>query len=329
MPEPHSRDRPDVRARLAVALTVAATSAALVSLYYRVHPHLQADFDPLWFAARALVAGENPYRVVADLGWEWPLYYPIPALLIVLPFAILPMAIARGVFVAVMTGLLAFLITRRAWWPLLALPSAAFFQSVTYAQWSPLLTAAVLIPVLGGLLVLKPSTGLVLFLTRPSWRAVAGGALLLLISFAIRPSWFWEWRESIRSVTHLPAILRPGGFLLLLALLRWRRPEARLIALLAVIPVRPTYYEALPLLVLVPSSMRHLLILVMGVNVAFLVNSRLPLPPTVDAMDAAAWTTLLAFLYIPSLVLLLLRENRPEPFAIADAGGPPSSAVCS
>jgi hypothetical protein len=316
---------PDLQARLLAAIAIAAASAAMVSLYYVRHPHLQSDFDPLWFATRALLSGDDPYGAVADLGWPWPLYYPLPALLLVIPFVALPMELARAAFVALSTGALAFVVTKRAFWPLLVVPTAAFVHAITYAQWSPLLTVAVLIPLLGGILVLKPSTGLVLFLTRPTWRAALGSIALVVLSFVIQPSWFWAWRDSVRAVTHLPALLRPGGFLLLLAVLRWRRPEARLVALLALIPVRPVYYETLPLLLLVPHSLRQALILVIGVNIAFLVNSTMPLAPTVDLMDAAAWTPLLAFLYIPCLIMVLFRANRSDPFALIEGPSPTPS----
>src|SRR5215207_5028160 len=39
------------------------------------------DFDQLWFAARALLAGQNPYHLVGpgrSFPWEFPLFYPLP-----------------------------------------------------------------------------------------------------------------------------------------------------------------------------------------------------------------------------------------------------------
>ena len=48
-------------------------------------------------------------------------------------------------------------------------------------------------------------------------------------------------------------VTRPGSFLALLCLLRWRRPEARLVAALACVPQTPMLYEAVPLF-LVPRT---------------------------------------------------------------------------
>jgi hypothetical protein len=64
--------------------------------------------------------------------------------------------------------------------------------------------------------------------------------LLLAVSFAMQPGWVVEWRDAVREtsmaggrVPYTAPVLLPGGLLTLLAALRWRRPEARLIATLA------------------------------------------------------------------------------------------------
>lgn len=52
----------------------------------------------------------------------------------------------------------------------------------------------------------------------------AGGPPLLL------PHWPVDWLDALRGAPHYaPPVQRPGGFLLLLAFLRWRQPEARML----------------------------------------------------------------------------------------------------
>jgi hypothetical protein len=51
-----------------------------------------------------------------------------------------------------------------------------------------------------------------------------------------------------------PAITQPFGWLLLGALARWRRPEARLLVALGCVPVNPAGYELVPLLFVVPAA---------------------------------------------------------------------------
>ena len=73
------------------------------------------------------------------------------------------------------------------------------------------------------------------------------GRLLVGLCFLVWPGWVPEWLASVARTPHKSHLLRPGGFLLLLALLRWRRPEARLLAVLSLMPQTTALYEALPL----------------------------------------------------------------------------------
>ena len=67
--------------------------------------HRASDLDQVWYAATALRHGLNPYDVIGPTAtwfhWNWPLYYPMPAVLLALPLSFLPLAVARYVFVGV------------------------------------------------------------------------------------------------------------------------------------------------------------------------------------------------------------------------------------
>src|SRR5512143_1398998 len=251
-------ERPGIAPRLAVALVAALAAAACTLAFYRGRPLSVSDFDVIWVGARALRGHQDPYAAIQSPPWPWDLRYPLPAVLVALPFSYLSLALARAALVAVGVGFFAWGLTRRAWWPLIALASGQVFVAVQSVQWTPLLAAGLLIAPLQMLWSIKPTTGLALFAAEPSRSAVLGGVVLLVLAFLAWPHWLDGWLAAAHRAPHRAAVLRPGGLLLLLALLRWRLPEGRLLATLAVLPLTPHLYEAVPLL-LVARSRRELL----------------------------------------------------------------------
>src|SRR5581483_7514987 len=96
--------------------------------------------------------------------------------------------------------------------------------------------------------------GAALFVGFPSWRTAMGVTAFVLVAFIVRPRWPWEWYGTTRSVQHLVAVVtRPGGVLVLLALVRWKEPAARMLVALACIPHTTLPYETLYLF-LVPQT---------------------------------------------------------------------------
>ena len=316
-----SRHPPTTRVRLVFAILVGVASALYVLLFARANPDFVSDFDQVWAGARALWHGQNPYIVVGPgraFHWHWPLYYPLPALVLTAPLGLIAVVPARMVFAGVSAALLAFAITRDGFarWPLFI--SIAFMVNVELVQWSNLLAAAMLLPALGGIAVAKPNIGLAVGahadrVSSIRWLA-AGSAILIASSFAVFPGWLGYWIENARSAPHVtPLLLRPGGPLLLVALVRWRRPEARLLVALACTPLTPTFYDPV-LLYLVTRSFREALTLTVCTFVLFFIvafNSPLP--------TAAAWGDLVAtasiwVIYLPCLGMVLLRPNEaPAP----------------
>src|SRR5688500_4401935 len=107
---------PHLWARVLVAVAAATLAGSYVALRYRMLPATAtSDFDAIWTAARALTDGADPYRAVQSPPWPWTLQYPMPAVLLALPFSLLPLASARVAFMAASVGLLAVAATRRAW----------------------------------------------------------------------------------------------------------------------------------------------------------------------------------------------------------------------
>ena len=265
-----------------------------------------SDFTNVWYAARALLAGLNPYDVIGPglpYPFQFPFFYPLPAAIAVVPLAPFSDALARAMFMAISGTCFAWALMAHGYAPLLGMLSAATIVAVELVQWSPIMAAAVVLAPLGVLAVAKPTNGAAVFFARPSWWAVGGAIVLTLLAFVIRPSWLGEWLAKVLGASHFRTPLHhPGGVLALLALLRWRRPEARLLAALTCVPQSMILYEAVPLL-LIPRTMLEC--------VAFLVLSYVAQVGLVlsgdDIIAGGRWIVWL--LYLPATVMVLRRSN--------------------
>jgi len=177
-----------------------------------------------------------------------PLFYPLPAVMIVGLFSGWSLGTSQVVFVALATGLLAWRLTERALWPLLIFLTPSFWMAAFLGQWSPWLTVATLVPSAGFFLACKPTLGLACFCYRPTWRGAASCAAIGLLSLALMPTWPWEWLDNLSWVQrHPPALLTPGGWLLALAAVRWKQREARLLLAMACVPQLLFFADQLPL----------------------------------------------------------------------------------
>jgi hypothetical protein len=300
--------RPSPRARAAAALVAGALSGVfVVALYSRQAAGVVSDWDATWVGARALLEGKSPYAAVQMPPWPWRINYPMPAILLSAPLALLPLWLARGVFVGVATAVFTFVVTRRAWWPLYFVLSPAMLWSWIAVKWEPLMVAAALTPTLGWILTVKPTQGFALWSAYPRREAVIGGLAILALSFAVYPPWVPEWIGSLAGTPHRPHLIRPLGFLLLLGLLRWRRPEGRLLAVLCVIPQTTALYEVLALTLLVRTRMQAALFaaLTLVAHLLYRLGPQGPWPVGAEYQ----WWVMLALLYAPALALVLQRPN--------------------
>jgi hypothetical protein len=278
----------------------------------------QSDLDQVWYAATALRHGVNPYDVIGPTGtlfhWSWPFYYPMPAVLLVLPLSFLPLAVARYVFVGVSSGLLAYGATRRAWFPLMLFASGAYVNAALVAQWSPLFTAAILLPGLAVMFPAKPTLGAICAAPISTSRRTAiavllGWIILAALSWVALPQWFASWRAAVRGAAHVRSLITlPGGFLLLAAVLKWRRPEARLLVAYAVVPHTTLLYEAIPAM-LVPDTWQQMLTLTIGSILAYGIESTAIHANTAPTLIARQGMVTTLCIYLPALVLVLRRPN--------------------
>jgi hypothetical protein len=299
-----------VKNRRLLAITFVFVVVARLA-FYAAHPSSGTDFDLLYHAAQHLLRGQDPYPIVHQ--WSvFPLFYPLTAVFLAVPFTILPLGLARPVFDICSGWFLAYVLCRfRGPYALLGLVSGAYLLALPWSQTTPLITAASLVPLLGFLLTVKPNQGLALYAARPSWAATIGCFIFLGLTVLLLPSWPLEWWKALQQQSeHIRSLVaRPFGWLLLLAGLKWRTPEGRLLLVASLVPQTSLPYELVPLM-LIPRN-----IVEMGI---FVVGSWLTLAAVGAGVDRymlatvveKAWPVMLTTVYLPMLYLVL--KPRPD-----------------
>ena len=255
-----------------------------------------------------------------DQSWDthsiFSLYYPLPAVLLLLPLAPLSFEVARavwaGVGVAVFTA--AALRYRRG------LPQALLSASLLNAVAQGAVAAAA-----------RGGSGPAMVWIRldfqadrwcrvvrwlPTRAAVWGAGAMVAVSLLAWPSWPGEWLDAVRHADHLrPLVSRPGGALLLLALLRWKEPEARLLAALACVPQTAGLYESLPLFLIPREKSEGYLLAALSylpaLGPAMLHPGAASAP--LESEIEASWPWLFLALYLPALVMVLRKRTSKEP----------------
>ena len=141
------------------------------------------------------------------------------------------------------------------------------------------------------------------------WIMAVSAFVLLALSFALEPGWIGSWRRTLAGAEHFqPLIFRPGGFLLLIGLLRWRDPDARILIALGAIPQTGMSYEALPALTVARTKMEALVLAVLSqlalAGTAFTVAE----PFVLESWQIGTLT--LWLILFPALALVLRRAKR-------------------
>lgn len=298
---------PSRRTRLAVAVAIGALFAAHT---LGIAGSGVSDLDQILFAARAVLRGENPYLLVGPgraFQWPWELFYPLPAAIVVAPLTLLSTVAARAVFIGLSSAALAYAVSADGWHRMPLFASASMLSAAEIVQWSPLLTASALLPALGMFLVAKPNVGLALWVARPSRAAAIGGAVLLIGSALLFPWWPRAWLQAATHGEHFraPVAFLPYGPLLLLALLRWRRPEARLLLALGCLPHNVVLYEALPLF-LIPATVGESITLALLSQVVMTLTMLRGPHGFAEYLHVTSPLVVL-LLYLPCLVMILRR----------------------
>ena len=280
------------------------------------------DWHVFWTAGHAVVTGNDPYAAVLALESGYPLFYPGPALLLLAPFGLLSSKAAWLAWAAVTGALFGLAAGRQGRGLWVGALSACFAEAVTFGQWVPLLIAAAILPWLSGALLVKPSIGAALWLWRPTRSVVTGGVVLLLLSFLVVPGWPADWLAALQRTNHVAPIMKPWGWILLLAALRWRAPEGRLLLALACIPQTTSLYESLPLFLVCRQRWDAYLLAVLSHVAGFVQGQYYSAPGQVlETVIANRWPVFLVTLWLPALIMVL------RPARVADLGPVPSRST--
>jgi hypothetical protein len=312
-----------------VAASLALGWGAYSAWYEMTNDYRGGDFRHVWLAARAVIEGLDPYTAVTR--WETAaghgpgnpgFYYPMPSVLLGLPLAALPAEAAAVVAFTVFTGIAAYVATRERWTTLACFAGPSMVECARNAQVTPLILAAMFAPPAFAVVfaVLKPTTGAAAWFWRPTpaatrWAVVGGGALCLL-GLLIAPRWPAEWvqtglRGNYARSAVLTAWFGPVWFgpVLLLAALRWRRTEARLLLGLSCVP-HTLFWADEMLLGVVPRTWREAFYGTMASHLVYqmwAVEQHLRHPGFRVAWEGVPWS--IAALYLPPLFLILRRPN--------------------
>ncbi|MFQ3633872.1 hypothetical protein [Roseiflexus sp.] len=254
------------------------------------------DFNWALKTAHALIYSYDPYAFTPS---SLLVAYPLPVALFGLPLLWLPNTLAATIFFGCSSGLLAYGIMKNEQpWRLLIFLTFPYWFALCYAQWSPLIAAAWFIPVLAPLLVLiKPHIALPVAINRITPTGVVLAGLALLTSFAIMPDWLWRWLATTREFESKYILLTlPFGPFLLLAVLRWRNEEARLLLSMAVLPFRGLY--DLVALYLIPRSARQMVVLVSLSWLPMFLHGTIP---ETQLITLCSFLPALGILFIPSI----------------------------
>lgn len=303
-----------------VSLAIAAITALLAGgiAWMSMSGTGQAkDFTLPWTAAQHLLAGRDPYVAMRPTGvypFNVPFYYPLPAALLAVPFAVVPATVAGIAFVALSFGLTALALARE---DLARLPILFGFPAVmaaTLGQWSPLLVAATIVPAFQVVLPVKPTLGAAAFMSRPSRLGVVLSIAIVAACFAIQPGWLVSWREAVSDAwgSYTPPVRWAGGagVILLTVLWWWRDGDARLLALMALAPQLPLFYDQL-LVHTVARSRREVWALVVSGWIGGL-GWALQGTPAVGG-ERPARGLILASIYLPALAVIAWRHLRRPP----------------
>lgn len=288
---------PSIRWRIVVSAVIGVASGAFCFFLMRRTQMGAGDFVWAIHLAQHRLVGQNPYDEPMQL-------YPFTAALFGLPFVHVSPEVAAGGFYGLSSALLAFGLTRDRYHRLLVFLAYPYWIGMLYVQWSPIIAASSFFPLLLPATMAKPQVGIPVFVSRFSLRGLGACLCVAAASLIAMPRWPMLWLSEFGKYPHFFAILVIPGPIILLALIRYRDPDAVLLLLTACMPQR-WFFDTF-ILWLIPNSRREILITVFfswccGILRWYHVPH--------SATEVGRWVVL--FIYLPMLAILLLR-GRPS-----------------
>jgi hypothetical protein len=285
--------------KLRVVVSAAVGLASGIFCWFLMkHLHQDAaDFRWALHLARQLLARQNPYDTPLE-------QYPLTAGLLALPFIRLQPEIAAGLFYGGSSAVLAFGLTRYSYRGLLIFLAYPYWAGLLTVQWSPIIAASALFPLLLPATMAKPQIGLPVFLTRLSRRGFVACMILAALSLIVMPRWPLLWFRQMGHYEHfIPLLVLPGP-LLLLALWSYRDRDAILLLLAACMPQR-WFFDSF-ILWLIPRSRREI---VWTVFFSWGAGLWRWYHAPHDFTQVGRWTVV--SIYLPMLAVVLWRKIQP------------------
>jgi hypothetical protein len=295
--------------RIAVALLIgvaAALAAAVMPHPIRMFGVEMGDIGlPLGGLMQAQ-AGGSPYDI--RLRAHTPALYPFTTMIVLWPLTLVPLRLVVPLFIGASSFALAFAILRNGKpWQLLLFLTPAYWAALLSVQWSPLLTAAILLPPLLPLAVVKPQLGVVLAAGgRWSRGTLLATLALIAVSLLVRPSWPLEWLRhgNLRTFNGFSPIVVLPGIVLIAGALAWRTREGRLLLAMSVV-VQRYFYDQLPLY-LVARTWRQLLLLVASSWLVVLIYRP---DPMAGMQFVEVWRGIVITTFLPALGVVLFNRG--------------------
>ena len=225
-----------------IALAVGAISLYILFL----SDYKGIDFKNILSPTRNWLAGKDIYAPFKQNLDPSAVPYPFTAYLAAVPFTLMPDWVASAVFIGLCSGLLAWQILRNnKKWYLLMFLSWPFAYNLYLTQFAPLAVSLFFSASFLPVLLFKPQLAIPFALTqRPNRVGLILTGLLFLVSIMVYPAWPVDWLTSIHTQNYIgfpPLFMLPFGPLILLSLLRYRKKQAWLLVLLALMPQRMVY----------------------------------------------------------------------------------------
>src|ERR1700678_691025 len=142
-----------MKLRVSISATI-GLATGIFCWFLMEHLHQDAaDFRWALHLAQRLLARQNPYDTPLE-------QYPLTAGLFALPFVRLQPEIAAGLFWGISSAALAFGLTRHNYRGLLIFLAYPYWAGLLTVQWSPIIAASALFPLLLPVTMAKPQIGL-------------------------------------------------------------------------------------------------------------------------------------------------------------------------
>lgn len=295
-----------MRTRIVIAVTIGIAAGILSWLFLSRFDQGAGDFGWAIRAARHLCHGQNPYDTPLE-------QYPVTAAVFALPFITTPAAFAGAAFYGISSALLALGLMRNGYHRLLVFLAYPYWAGMIAVQWSPLIMAAALFPLLLPVTMAKPQIGLPIAINYFTRRGAVACVVVLLLTIVLVPRWPVWWIRQFGNYQHFTPILVFPGLFILSALIRWRDPDARFLLLSSLVPQR-WFFDSF-ILWLIPRTRRELIWTVLLSWVPGIWRWYF-IPPSFA--QVGRWAVI--FFYLPMLAVIFFRQRSPDPRFSSPAG---------